>query len=214
VALGNHDYLMLGGKPYEHFRKDLGPRNSEFSLGGVQFLNFDTAADTIPWFGGERGRLFREAPIRDRNDKPFKTVIAFTHRPIGLEKMSSHVVNRTRESDWLKDQLLSRGVKLLLAGHVHESFVQDYDGIKIYVAGEGLGTQNLVGGSPKAKILIGEVVQSDITLSWQQLNMPLDIQCSLRNRWIWEDKKNVFPFNREAMNAAREACLGKEKQMK
>lgn len=140
-------------------------------------------------------------------------MVTFTHRPIGLEDMSSHAVNRTRESNWLRDQLLSRGAKFLLAGHIHESFVRNYDGIKIYVAGDGLGTRNLVGGSPVATILIGEVEKGHLTLGWQSLNMPLDIQCGLRNRLIWEDEKNILPFNREAMNTAREACLEKEKQL-
>ncbi|MFC1664258.1 metallophosphoesterase family protein [Pseudomonadota bacterium] len=214
VALGNHDYLMKDGNPYQYFQRDLGPRNSWFSLGGIQFLNIDTAADTIPWFGGERGNLLRDAPKVDSTGQAFKEVVAFTHRPIGLEEYSDHVVSRPAEANWLKKQLLSRGVKSLLAGHLHETVTHEVDGLKIYVAGEGLGTRNLVGGWPMAQILIGSVNKGRMALDWQPLNMPFNVQCSLRNRWIWEEEKNIYPANREAMLSARKECLSQEKKKK
>ena len=115
VSIGNHDFHD-GQTVYQNFLDEIGPFNAQFNLGGVRFLNVDTASNLIPYGAGQRGAMLREA------SKQAAAVnnIAFTHRPLfdPLEG-SSHDIGSRGERDWLIDALKRCQVSTLLSGHIH-----------------------------------------------------------------------------------------------
>ena len=71
VTIGNHDYRDQGIYYYDQFRSLIGPLNNEFALGGVRFLNIDTANDIFPASSGHRGRfLSRLQPTQNTARQP------------------------------------------------------------------------------------------------------------------------------------------------
>lgn len=177
VAVGNHDFH--GGHRYRFrfFQEHFGPLNSWFELGGVFFLNLDTAGDTIPPWGGGRGRLLREVR-RVREARPEPPLVAFTHRPLNDPRVLQglrdhpHALNRRTEADWLRRTLLDLGAVALLAGHIHESHDFDDGGLRTIISGEGLGQRG-----DAARILVGEYAPGEPPeFHWEPLQMPENLR--------------------------------------
>ena len=176
TAVGNHDFH--GGHRYrfKFFMKHFAPLNSAFNLNGLWFLSLDTAADTVPAWGGERGDLlewFEELPKEQREQ-----VIVYTHKPLldprvmlGQRKeKGAHALNRSGEANWLRAKAKELGVNAWLCGHIHHSFDFSDQGLHTIIAGEGLGANG-----DSARILLGEFrAQQSPDFSWAQLNMPAD----------------------------------------
>lgn len=199
AAIGNHDLVRSFDSELSHwFERHVGPRNSSFSLGGVQFINLDTAADTIPWSGGARGALLRQIPSLDDNPG-IRDYVVFTHRPVidlrqAKDQPTDHSIKNWGEGTWLHSQLLHRGVGAVINGHIHGSLEEDDRGLRTFIAGEGLAhldivaSQGAIGwfdtpGNRVAKILIGEVIpQAPVRYHWDALAMPLSVHCSHRLR--------------------------------
>lgn len=154
VACGNHDFH--GGHRYRFriFKQYYGPLNSYFTLGGVEFLNLDTAADTVPASGGRRGEMLeRVRAARAGSNVP---LLVFTHRPLedprtfDAPEADPHALNRAAEAEWLREQIKELGAVALLAGHIHESHDYEHEGLRTLIAGEGLGNR-----TPEPKLLVG-----------------------------------------------------------
>ena len=199
AAIGNHDLPRSSDSELKNwFERQVGPRNASFSLGGIQFINLDTAADTIPWSGGARGALLRQIPPLDHNPGIRDTVV-FTHRPVTdlrqpKDQPTDHSIKNWGEDQWLHGELLRRGIGAVINGHIHSSLEQDDRGLRTYIAGEGLAHLDIVAsrgtlgwfdtpGNHVAQILIGEVIpQAPVRYHWDALDMPLQAHCSQRLR--------------------------------
>jgi len=209
AALGNHDIVRGFDQNLMHwFERRVGPRNFTFRLGGIQFVNLDTAADTIPWSGGKRGALLRRLPAL-KNNPNIRDYVIFSHRPITdlrpiEEQPSDHSIENFGEGEWLREQLLQIGARTIINGHIHNSLERDDQGLYTYIAGEGLAHLDIVRSQGNvdwfddptertAKILIGEVFPSEpVRYRWDALNMPLDAHCSARLRADMAKEKGHF----------------------
>ena len=199
AAIGNHDIVRGWDQNLLHwFEKGVGPRNSTFKLGGIQFINLDTAADTVPWSAGQRGVLLRQIPELSQNPG-IRDYVVFTHRPITdlrppEQQPTDHSIENFGEGEWLRDELLARGARNILNGHIHASIEKDDQGLHTMIAGEGMAHLDIVKSrgdiswfdDPEqrvAKILIGDVAPGQPVLyHWEPLLMPIDAHCSKRLR--------------------------------
>jgi Icc-related predicted phosphoesterase len=182
AAIGNHDLAGPVAHMGASFTEIFGPRNTVFRLGGVTFLNVDTAADTLPPSRGARGRLLRELARQRHAEGTTDPVIVFTHRPLRdprnphAELGESHALNRAWESSWLRGTLKGLGATALLAGHIHESHEFDDAGLPTWVAGEGLGEADLWAGKPAARMLIGEYAPGGpVRFHWELIGFPRQV---------------------------------------
>lgn len=194
VAIGNHDFREGWQPIYAHFTHLMGPRNSSFRLGGIQFLNLDTATDFWPPDRGERMRLLQQFPVGEP-DRSIRDFVVFTHRPL-------HEVNGPGEADWLRKQLLDRGMNKLLAGHVHIKEELDDGGLYTYISGQGLAHADLIVGKPIASMLVADVAPDQpVQYHWVPLNMPFEAHCNARNWGVLEILQR-----RQTLNQLREIC--------
>lgn len=174
VAIGNHDFHDGLRLVHRDFTELLGPRNAVFSLGGVQFLNLDTAADTYPAASGERGRLISR--LLEKEVDRSGTTVVFTHRPLKDPRLASpdedgHNVGSEGERNWLASVFSELGVDLLLHGHIHQSFAYETAGIPSYIVGNGLGFVEMDTSREEPSLLIGEwsIAKPTVQCRWETL---------------------------------------------
>lgn len=175
VAIGNHDFHDGLRLVHRDFRDLIGPRNSHWSLGGVDFVNVDTAADTYPAHAGDRGKMVQE--ILGPNHDPERPMVLLTHRPIldPREPVDSgdegHAVGSAYERAWLMEQFQAMGVDLMLHGHIHQSFDYETEGIPTYIVGNGLGFAEKGSSQPVPSILVGEwsLDAPEVQVRWEPL---------------------------------------------
>lgn len=185
AAIGNHDFSDGGQLLAPTFHRLVGPSNSAFTLGGIEFVNLDTAAAFFPAARGRRARILESLQplgsspsVRDR--------VAFTHSPLAdPDPERDHAVGRAGEVRWLRNVLLAAGTRNLLAGHLHIKEEFDDQGLHTYITGQGLGHADLIGNDPYrqyAEILLGDVAPGEpVRYQWQPLNMPFEAHCNQRN---------------------------------
>ncbi len=199
AAIGNHDIVRGFDRELRHwFERRVGPRNASFSLGGIQFINLDTAADTIPWSAGARGTLLRRIPALE-NNPGIRDYVVFTHRPITDlrrpgDQPTNHSIENLGEGEWLHRELLRRGARTIINGHIHNTLEKDDRGLLTYIAGEGMAHLDIVASRGEvawfndpqqriAQILIGEVLPGrPVQYRWDSLGMPLAAHCNQRLR--------------------------------
>jgi predicted phosphodiesterase len=188
VAIGNHDFHDAGRSIHGFFTRHIGPRNSTFTLGGVGFVNLDTAAFAFPWSTGARGRLVRDLPPLTDTSSGIREYVVFTHKPLNDPRATetdsySHSLGWL-EARWLRREFLRRGVRWLLAGHIHIATEFEHQGLKTYISGQGLAHADLIVDRPVARILVGEVAPGQaVKFRWDALDMPFAAHCSPRG---WE----------------------------
>jgi len=180
TSIGNHDFQRDGVNLHEHFRQQIGPRNTFFRLGDSMVVNFDTAASIWPADAGERNQLFDRV---EASAQGVKNWIFMTHRPLHDERATrqegdGHVLS-PREHEYVIARLKRLTRKpWLLCGHIHISGLHVADGISTYVSGEGLATRNIVAREDEARILVGEVAPGYGTVyRWKSLLMPKTAHC-------------------------------------
>jgi len=190
AAIGNHDFHKGMRALYPRFHEVVGPSNWIFRLGGIEFVNLDTAVDFYPAERGRRAQLLnglaslgRDTTIRDR--------VTITHKPLrDPDDERDHAVDRAAERRWLRESLLARGSRHLLAGHIHIKAELDDQGLHTYVTGQGLAHADLIGEGPYrryAEILIGDVEPGEpVRYRWQPLNMPFEMHCNQRNLELFD----------------------------
>lgn len=190
AAIGNHDFNKGWRALYPTFHRVVGPSNSMFRLGGIEFVNVDTAADFIPTARGRRARIVeslrpldQDAGIRDR--------VAFTHAPLrDPDPERDHAVGRVAEARWLREHFLASGTRSLLAGHIHIKAEFDDQGLYTYITGQGLAHADLIGDQPYrqyAEILLGDVAPGEpVRYQWQPLQMPFEAHCNTRNLGVMD----------------------------
>lgn len=176
VAIGNHDFHDGLRLVHRDFRDLIGPRNSSWTLGGVDFVNVDTAADTYPAHAGERGRLMDS--LLSGNHDASKEMVLLTHRPLldPREPLDSgdegHAVGSAAERAWLMDQFQALDVDLMLHGHIHQSIAYTTEGIPTYIVGNGLGLPEQDSSEPVPSMLIGDwsLEVPKIQVRWEVLD--------------------------------------------
>lgn len=182
AAIGNHDFFEHWQMLYPEFHRVVGPSNWLFTLGGVEFVNVDTAAEFLPVDRGRRlavldrmAGLDPAGAVRDR--------VAITHSPLrDPDPDRGHVVSRVAEMRWLRERLLARGTRNLLAGHIHVKDELDDQGLYTWITGQGLAHADLIVNRPYAEILVGDVEPGEpVRYQWQPLNMPFEMHCNQRN---------------------------------
>jgi predicted phosphodiesterase len=176
TAIGNHDFHDGLRLLHDGFMRGIGPLNSAFSLGGVRFLNLDTAADTWPAGSGARGRLL----AREAAAPPPGLLVVMTHRPLVDPRTDvvaagrGHGVDRAYESAWLRTRLRELGADLLLHGHVHTHIEAELDGASVRIVGGGLGLDLAGRKDPDARFLLLEWSAGDaaVRARWEPLGLP------------------------------------------
>lgn len=173
TTIGNHDFHDGLRLLHAGFVRGIGPLNSAFTLGGVRFLNLDTAADTWPPGSGARGSLLeREAAAPHAGP-----LVVMTHRPLVDPRAEvvaagrGHGVDRAYESAWLRARMRELGADLLLHGHVHTHIEAELDGIPVRIVGGGLGLDLAGRPDPEARLLLLEWTTGDaaLTARWERL---------------------------------------------
>jgi len=160
AAIGNHDFHGKGDDLVGQFQRLIGPRNAYFTLAGVSFLNLDTAADTYPAAGGERGKLVRRLWDMAHPEQP---LVVFTHRPLAdprvdlghIDEEADHALHHQAEVDWLQQVYDHFGADLVLNGHIHASYETTIGGIPTWVVGNGLELPE-IGPDATPLLLLGE----------------------------------------------------------
>ena len=177
AAVGNHDFHGGFRYRFRFFQEHFGPLNSRFSLGGVDFLNLDTAADLVPKSRGSRGRLLGRIADERKERGAERPLVVFTHRPFADPRKRKagdpHALNRTGEANWLRKELLDLGATALLAGHIHASRRFVDEGLLTYISGDGLGRRE-----ERARILLGEYAlgaPDGVSFRWAKLQMPPEV---------------------------------------
>ena len=204
AAIGNHEFHDGWRSTYNQFIQLIGPGNSAFSLGGIQFVNLDTAADFWPPYRGARMRLLQGLPALTESG-PLSDYVAFTHRPlVDPDPARNHDINGPGEADWLRETLLGLGVKNLLVGHIHIKKEYDDAGLHTYISGQGLAHADLIVGKLVAEILVGDVQRGrPVQYHWAPLNMPFSTHCSARS---WELLETIE--QPEVLDRLRRLCGG------
>ena len=184
-AIGNHDFRNPYDFKPQDFIRQVGPRNSTFTLGSIQFINLDTSVDHLPVSAGKRGQLLQHIqPLASHSE--LSDYVVFAHRPITdprppETRPSNHSVEGLQEDAWLYQQLVQRGVKHVLNGHIHISTEFDDRHIHTYISGQGLAHADIIGRRPQARILVGNVEPGiPVTYQWADLNMPFESHCNER----------------------------------
>lgn len=182
ATIGNHDFFDDWRVLYSEFHRVVGPGNWVFQLGGIEFVSIDTAADFLP---SDRGR---RAQVLGGLDKPdpsgaVRDRVAITHCPLrDPDPERNHAVGRTAEARWIREQLLSRGTRNLLVGHIHIKEEFDDQGLHTFITGQGLAHADLIVDRPHAEILLGDVEPGEpVRYQWQPLDMPFEAHCNERN---------------------------------
>lgn len=160
AAIGNHDFHDGLRLIHRDFTELIGPRNAEFLLGGVQFLNLDTAADTYPASAGSRGALLSRLIQKADEESKARELVVFTHRPLDDPRPGKaedgHALGSKFERAWLAESFATLNVDLLLHGHIHQSIQFKEEGIDAYIVGNGLKLEEVGSSQEQAALLIGE----------------------------------------------------------
>jgi len=189
VTIGNHDFND-SGLIYQQFLNQIGPQNHSFVVVGTRFVNVDTAVNLFPAYSGNRGRLIRELKA---SSKQFDDTVVFTHKPfVDSREGYTHDISGVGEKTWLRQSMQDIGARDLLCGHVHHSSERDYEGIRQWTAGEGLGHEDLVHQKLVSKILIGNTALGQaVEFQWQDLEMPWEMHQSHTHEEKLKDYNNL-----------------------
>ena len=185
ITIGNHDFKE-SGLIYQQFLKEIGPLNNAFSIGKTRFINLDTAANFLPFSGGQRGELINQL-IDDQTD--YNDNVVFSHRPVHdpqplelRQQHGDHDIGSEGETDWLIESLKKINATTLLAGHIHIFDRSTYRGIDNIIVGQGMGHQDLlVNNNDISKMALGRVNQDGrVNYEFPSLKMPMELHCHPR----------------------------------
>jgi len=97
--------------------------------------------------------------------------------------------------EWLNKRLHAIGVTHSLGGHLHEKIEFDVDGIQQYVAGQGLGSQDLLHRKSVAEMLLFDVTEKGLSRAdWRPLNMPFEMHCNTYHKPIFEGTDRMYVY--------------------
>ena len=188
VVVGNHDFRGHWRAGFElplAYVRQIGPRNYSFTLNDRKFIAIDTAAATFPAWGGERGTTIRRALSENDSGEGSKKInenLFFGHRPVSDDSVEHEEVRdrsvRSGEKSWLISKMKKFRNPILVFGHIHKSLTYTVEGIKAYVAGEGLALVNLLNTTLEAQILMIDLeTNQPAQFQWNDIAMPKSYHC-------------------------------------
>lgn len=175
VTIGNHDFHD-NGLIVDKYLDDIGPLNHTFTLQNIRYVNIDTAASFLPVSGGKRAALMK-ALIADKHN--YDDTVLFTHRPFYDPRPGEdHDFGNIFEKKWFVKGIKEAKINTLLAGHIHGFHDTTSEGIRLIIAGQGLGHEDLIYQHQVAKLLIGKVSQgTTVDYRTEELSMPFESHC-------------------------------------
>ena len=207
VSIGNHDFHD-DGLLVDQYLQNIGPLNHQFDIGATRFLNLDTAAGLIPYWGGRRAALLESAATENKN---YNDTVVFTHRPLHDPTPSgSHDMGSERERDWFIDQLKAVNARHLLSGHIHIFDRSEFQGIDNIIVGQGTGHQDLIVNADHSKMAIGEVDASGrVSYRMAPLAMPMELHCHPRSDVVKQSLQDSA--HADVIRAIDESCRKRAK---
>lgn len=175
ITVGNHDFHD-SGLIVDKFLDNIGPLSNVFTIQNLRYVNIDTAASFLPVSGGKRAELVK-AMIKDEHE--YDDTVLFTHRPFYDPRPGEdHDFGNVFEKNWFIKSLKLAKINTLLAGHIHGFYDTSSEGIRLLIAGQGLGHEDMIHQRPVAKILMGNVTQGEkVDYRTEELLMPFELHC-------------------------------------
>ena len=193
VTVGNHDFHdngLIVGK----FIDDIGPLNHVFTINNLRYVNIDTAASFFPVSSGKRAKLV-DALLADQHE--YDDTVIFTHRSFYDPRPGEdHDFGNESEKNWFVNSLKSANIHTLLAGHIHGYFDTISEDIRIIIAGQGIGHEDLIHKRLVSKIVVGKVSPGQaVEYRAEELAMPFELHC---HPYVADWRKdNNEPFAKE-----------------
>jgi len=192
VTIGNHDFHS-SGKIFQPFLDSIGRFNHMFELGSLRAINIDSANAFFPPWAGERAKLLKEIELMPKEgvSGKVKNTVVYTHKPLSGRRH----VGGVYADEWLNKRLHTLGVTHAFGGHLHEKVELDVGDIKQYVAGQGLGSQDLLLKKNVAEILLFDVSEKGLSKAdWRPLDMPFEMHCNTYQKPVFEelDRMSVY----------------------
>jgi len=193
VTVGNHDFHdngLIVGK----FIDDIGPLNHVFTINNLRYVNIDTAASFFPVSSGKRAKLV-DALLADKHE--YDDTVIFTHRSFYDPRPGEdHDFGNESEKNWFVNSLKSANIHTLLAGHIHGYFDTISEDIRIIIAGQGIGHEDLIHKRLVSKIVVGKVSPGQaVEYRAEELAMPFELHC---HPYVADWRKdNNEPFAKE-----------------
>ena len=193
ITVGNHDFHD-DGLIVDKFLDDIGPLNHAFTIQNLRYVNIDTAASFMPVSSGKRATLVK-ALVEDTHG--YDDTVTFTHRSFYDPRPDEdHDFGNVLEKNWFVKSLKRANINTLLAGHIHGYFDTTSEDIRIIIAGQGLGHEDLINKKQVAKIVVGKVNAGQaVEYRTEDLAMPFELHC---HPYIADWRKdNDDPFAKE-----------------
>ena len=175
ITVGNHDFHD-DGLIVDKFLDDIGPLNHAFTIQNLRYVNIDTAASFMPVSGGKRATLVKSL-VKDTHE--YDDTVTFTHRSFYDPRPDEdHDFGNVWEKNWFVESLKRAKINTLLAGHIHSYFDTTSEDIRIIIAGQGLGHEDLIYKKQVAKIVVGKVSAGQaVEYRTEDLAMPIELHC-------------------------------------
>jgi 3',5'-cyclic AMP phosphodiesterase CpdA len=130
---GNHDRLSAGAKGRNVWQDVFGSSYGVKSFAGTKIILIDNSS----WKGlGSDQKAWLPTAVADCK---IVTCIAVMHmpldNPISAHVMGEYTKSTSGEALWLRDLLVSNGVKDLMAGHIHMSTNYEFGGLRTTLVG-------------------------------------------------------------------------------
>ena len=175
ITVGNHDFHddgLIVGK----FIDDIGPLNHVFTIKNLRYVNIDTAASFLPVSGGKRAKLVK-AIVEDKHE--YDDTVLFTHRSFYDPRPNEdHDFGNESEKNWFVKSLKLAKIHTILAGHIHSYFDTSSEGLRIIIAGQGIGHEDLLHHRLVSKIVVGKVTPGQaVEYRAEELAMPFELHC-------------------------------------
>ena len=111
-APGNHDVAAACGDAYV---RNIGPRESAFSLGGCRFVFFDNADEYPPACLTPHGLVRLEGRLRNAAGP----TVLVCHKPLEDPRSDGdHFMNRPSAAEMVRDLVAQTDVRLVVSGHI------------------------------------------------------------------------------------------------
>ncbi len=205
ITIGNHDFHD-NGLIVDKFLKDIGPLNHTFNLQAVRYINVDTAASFLPVSGGKRADMMNAL---SKDKQVYDDTVTFTHRPFYDPRPGEdHDFGNVFEKKWFVKSLKQSNIDTILAGHIHNFFDTESEGIRILIAGQGLGHEDLIHKRQVAKMLVGRVSRGQkVVYRTEDLSMPFEMHCHPHASKWRSDNDDTFAQKMNQMCAPIDARI-------
>jgi len=105
--------------------------------------------------------------------------------------------------EWLTKSFRNAGVTMCLAGHIHLLYDLEKEGVRLVIAGQGTGHQDIIhNNNAISKLAVGRVTKNEkVAYRFESLLMPLQYHCHPRFQ-EWQNENSELP----RVKQTRELC--------